>query len=388
MNLHNTAATPFIDIQDVDRPIESARGLPNALYADPQLFEYEKKRLFSKGWACIGFGKDVPKPGDAQPVNFAGNPLLLLRDKEGVIRVFHNVCRHRGMVLVSEPGPVRNVIRCPYHSWCYGLDGRLVTTPHVGGPGTNVHPDIDRENLGLLPVRSAVFMDMIFVDLSGEAVTFDDYVRPMRSRFKEFSDRQLIFTGKDSTFDLELKANWKLAVENYCESYHLPWVHPDLNAYSRLEDHYDILEPGAFSGQGTTVYRPNLNDDGRTFPDFSNLSVQWAEGAEYVALYPNVLIGVHRDHTFAILLVPLAHDRTLERVVIYYAQPEVAAEEWAKLRAQNAAQWKRVFIEDIFVVEGMQRGRSATAFDGGRFSPAMDGATHCFHRWVAGRFAQ
>jgi choline monooxygenase len=89
--------------------------------------------------------------------------------------------------------------------------------------------------------------------------------------------------------------NWKLAVENYCESYHLPWVHPGLNSYSRLEDHYNIVAPRSFSGQGTTVYAPALGD--AAFPDFPGLPAKWDTAAEYVALYPNVLFGVHRDHT-------------------------------------------------------------------------------------------
>ncbi|MEM9428251.1 MAG: RHO alpha subunit C-terminal catalytic domain-containing protein, partial [Pseudomonadota bacterium] len=110
--------------------------------------------------------------------------------------------------------------------------------------------------------------------------------------------------------------------------------------------------------------------------------------AEYVGLYPNVLLGLHRDHTFAILLAPESHERTRERVEIFYTTAEAATgEAFAPLRARNAALWKEVFEEDIFVVEGMQQGRRAPHFDGGRFSPAMDGPTHLFHRWVADRLS-
>ena len=158
-------------------------------------------------------------------------------------------------------------------------------------------------------------------------------------------------------------------------------VHPGLNSYSRLEDHYNIEVPGAYSGQGSYVYRQLRGTMEETFPDFANLSEMWNEGAEYVALYPNVLLGVHRDHAFAIILEPVAHDRTREHVHLYYAAPNTDE----TLRAKNATQWKSVFIEDIFVVEGMQRGRAASGFDGGRFSPAMDGPTHLFHAWVASR---
>jgi phenylpropionate dioxygenase-like ring-hydroxylating dioxygenase large terminal subunit len=187
------------------------------------------------------------------------------------------------------------------------------------------------------------------------------------------------------TFDVA--CNWKLAVENYCESYHLPWVHPGLNAYSRLEDHYHIEAPGAFSGQGTLVYRPMITADDRRFPDFAALTGKWQSGAEYIALYPNVLFGVHRDHAFAILLEPKARDHTLEHVALYYASPEAIGPEYAEMRARNHAMWHEVFGEDIFVVEGMQRGRQGARFDGGKFSPVMDGPTHLFHHWVASAVA-
>jgi phenylpropionate dioxygenase-like ring-hydroxylating dioxygenase large terminal subunit len=129
------------------------------------------------------------------------------------------------------------------------------------------------------------------------------------------------------------------------------------------------------------VYRQLIGEGGATFPDFADLSSQWDEGAEYIALYPNVLLGAQRDHAYAIILEPKSVDQTLEHVHIYYAQPDV---DDAMIR-QNSDLWRGVFEEDIFVVEGMQKGRYGPGFDGGRFSPAMDGPTHCFHQWVADR---
>ncbi|MEE9587554.1 MAG: RHO alpha subunit C-terminal catalytic domain-containing protein, partial [Hyphomicrobiaceae bacterium] len=141
-----------------------------------------------------------------------------------------------------------------------------------------------------------------------------------------------------------------------------------------------------FSGQGTTVYDPRLDEGGRRFPTFADLPSKWNTAAEYVALYPNVLLGVHRDQTFAIVLEPVGVHRTIEHVGIYYAEPGVAENNWDDLRRKNAQQWRVIFEEDIFVVEGMQRGRQAPGFDGGKFSPAMDDPTHCFHHWVASQF--
>jgi phenylpropionate dioxygenase-like ring-hydroxylating dioxygenase large terminal subunit len=371
------------DLRAVTEPVERARGLPNAAYVDPAVFEREKAQVFAPGWAGLGFAHDAPEPGDVRPVTFLGQPLLIARDLGGRLRVFQNVCRHRGMILVETPGKLSRAIRCPYHSWCYELDGRLRTTPHVGGPGTNRHDAVDRASLGLIEVRSHVWMGVVWVNLDGRAAPFEEHADGLRARWAEF-DRELHF-APGGAFDLDVATNWKLAVENYCESYHLPWVHPGLNSYSRLEDHYNIEAPGSFSGQGTRAYRPMLSEDGRRFPEIEGLAEKWAEGAEYIALYPNVLLGVHKDHNFAIVLDPQGPERTVERVAIFYTDPCVAGPDWDDMRAANTRMWKAVFEEDIFVVEGMQRGRHAALFDGGRFSPVMDSPTHCFHAWIADR---
>lgn len=363
----------------VCQPVAAARGLPNSHYTDPTMHAAELDYLIAQQWAGVAVASEVSEPGDARPLTFCGQPLLLIRDRAGEVRVFLNVCRHRGMILVDAPRRIEGAIRCPYHSWCYGTDGRLVTTPHVGGPGQNTHSGIDRSALGLIEVPSHVWRDVVFINLDGSAPPFVEAHADLIARWAAF-DRPLYHGGADSRFTLTVEANWKLAVENYCESYHLPWVHPALNIISRLEDHYNIEAPGAYSGQGTVVYQQFHTDSGAAaFPDFDSLGPEWNTAAEYVALYPNVLLGVHRDHAFAILLEPDGHGRTREHVHLFYA----SANTDPALRTRNAAQWKSVFEEDIFVVEGMQRGRAARGFDGGKFSPVMDGPTHCFHAWAA-----
>ncbi|MFU1476719.1 aromatic ring-hydroxylating oxygenase subunit alpha [Roseovarius sp. C7] len=368
------------DLSNVRTDVARANGLPNAHYVDPGVFEEEKQAVLFANWSGLAVAADVPEPGDAVPLEFMGMPLLLLRDRDGAVRVFQNICRHRGMILVEEPRKIEGAIRCPYHSWCYSTKGKLVSTPHVGGPGHNTHQSIDRDTLGLNEVRSHVWRDVVWINVSGDAPAFEEAMSHVIERWKEF-DLPLYHGGADSRFTLEVKTNWKLAVENYCESYHLPWVHPGLNSYSRLEDHYNIEEPDQYSGQGTMVYRQLTNERGQKFPDFADVGAKWNEQAEYIAVYPNVLLGVHRDHAFAIVLEPKGPEATVEHIHLYYATPEIDEE----LRAQNTKLWKQVFEEDIFVVEGMQKGRHVQGYDGGRFSPVMDSPTHMFHAWVAGK---
>ena len=366
----------------VTRPIEAARGLPNEHYTGQSVFWEEREALLFRNWAGVGTASDVPKPGDVMPVDLAGMPMVLVRDHDGDVRVFQNTCRHRGMILVQEPGNLRGTIRCPYHSWCYNLDGSLRATPHVGGPGRNIDESVKRNEFGLFSIRSRVWRDVVFVNVSGDAPEFEDYAADLISRWGEHT-QPMYHGGKTSGFAFDVATNWKLAVENFCESYHLPWIHPGLNSYSRLEDHYHIEEPGKFSGQGTMVYRQIEGDSGERLPDFEGLSSFWDKGAEYIAFFPNVLFAAQRDHGYAIILLPQGPDRTIERNEIYYSFDPATRPDLKPLIDKNARQWRGVLEEDLFVVEGMQRGRNGVHFDGGKFAPKMDGPTYLFHRWAA-----
>ncbi|MDA7547005.1 Rieske 2Fe-2S domain-containing protein, partial [Candidatus Pelagibacter sp.] len=104
-------------LMNVDRPIESANGLPNECYTSDHYLEYERNKIFCDKWTVIGVGSSIPNAGDAMPYNLLGIPLIIIRDKDLKIRVFHNVCSHRGFKLIDKPCTLKNVIRCPYHSW-------------------------------------------------------------------------------------------------------------------------------------------------------------------------------------------------------------------------------------------------------------------------------
>ena len=305
------SAIPLSNLDSVLTSTDRAKGLPNEHYVSEAVFEEEKKVILFDNWSAIGSGKDIPNVGDVKPISFVGMPLMMVRDEDNKVHVFQNTCRHRGMILIEEPTNIKGAIRCPYHSWCYNLKGELCATPMVGGTESNSHESISNEELGLFEVRSTLWQDIIFVNISGKAPAFRDYASKAIKRWSEF-EKPLYHGGESSSFSLSLETNWKLAVENYCESYHLPWVHPELNVTSSIEDHYHIEEMGAFSGQGSHVYNQIKTKDGKVFPDFEGLSSKWNETSEYIALYPNVLLGVHRDHFFSIIIEPIATNQTVE----------------------------------------------------------------------------
>jgi len=383
----NLIAASTIDA--VLQPISQAKGLPNAVYRDPTLFENERDVVLGTSWAAIAFCSELPTNGYTKPVDFMGLPLALMRNQSGEYKVFHNVCSHRGMRLVQGESEVPGSLRCPYHSWTYDLNGNLKGTPHIGGVGVHQVEGFSCDNHGLKEVRSSVWMGIIFVNLSSQAQEFEQFIAPLVQRWQSFTGEagfdDLHRNCDDQLMELEVKANWKLAVENYCEAYHLPWVHPALNSYSPLSQHYNIMIDDCMAGQGSYTYK--LSEvSGVVLPQFKQWPDEKIHQAEYISLYPNVLLGLQADHVFALILQPLSHDRTLEKLQLSYIGEHAISDSFAQCRDTVCESWRLVFSEDVFAVEGLQEGRESPAFEGGLFTPLMDAPTHHFHRWVASRY--
>tara|TARA_B100000029_G_scaffold392257_1_gene389240 strand:- start:627 stop:1802 length:1176 start_codon:yes stop_codon:yes gene_type:complete len=378
---------PKEKLEVVSNSIENAHGLPNECYLDEEYGLIERKKLFEEKWVVVGVASNLPNVGDAKPFDLLGIPLIILRDKKSKIRVFHNVCSHRGYKLLQKKCNIKNVIRCPYHSWAYDLKGNLTATPHLGGMNKHSNKNFYPSKSNLKEVRTYVWLDMILINLSGDAENFKTYIKPLNDRWKKFwpeKDQKLIKYSPDySYFLLKANCNWKFAIENYCESYHLPWVHPGLNAYSKIDDHYHIQGlPNRFAGQGTVVYDPKFKGK-KKFPCFPNWPKKNEKIAEYVALFPNVMLGIHKDHYYAYWLEPINLSYTLEHMEIYYVGEEAAvSKKYKSLRKQNYNLWHGIQSEDLNIIEGMQSGRKSPIYNGGNFSPVMDNPTHHFHKWV------
>ena len=384
--IYNIIEKKKLDV--VNKPIEKSHGLPNECYTSEAYTKIERKKLFENKWVVVGVASSIPNIGDAKPFDLLGIPVIILRDKKNKVRVFHNVCSHRGYKLLQKNCKIKNVIRCPYHSWSYDTGGKLVATPHLGGMNKHNSVKFDKSKSNLKEIRSSVWLDMIFINISNNEISFDKYIKPLSERWEKFwskKDRKLMVYSKDyGYFNLNAKCNWKFAIENYCESYHLPWVHPGLNSYSKIEDHYHIQGlPNRFAGQGTTVYNPRLKGKDK-FPSFPSWPKNKEHVAEYVALFPNVMLGIHKDHFYSYWLEPINNKYTIEHMEIYYVGERSAnSKKFKNLRKQNHKLWKEVQSEDVYIIEGMQEGRNSPAYNGGNFSPVMDNPTHHFHKWVA-----
>ncbi len=368
---------------DVLRATGEAKGLPNEAYIGNDFLALERDRLWARTWVCVGAAGRLRKPGFVIPVEIVGMPLIVLRDDHGAVRAYHNVCSHRGAKLVTSPRRAGDSLRCPYHGWCYRLDGKVCKTPGIGGPGIDVLEGFDLSRHGLKPVACGVWADMIFVNIDGQAPPLAQHLAPLIERWKAYDFATLRHGGKKAgSAMVSANANWKLAVENFCESYHLPLVHPGLNSYSRLDDHYHIMINDDFGGQGTTVYAPQISN-GKSFPRFPGLSAETGAGAEYVAIYPNVLLGVQCDHFWYVYLEAKGPGHTQEHLEIYYVGDGAEDQDLASAREETLERWRRIMDEDVMIIERLQQGRHSPGFEGGCFTPLMDAPSHHFSRWVA-----
>ena len=282
------------------------------------------------------------------PVTVAGQPILLVRNQAGTIAAFHNVCRHRCLMLVDAPKNVGKLIRCPYHAWAYDLDGNLRASPHFGGTGKQDAEGFDKGSSGLVEVRSFVWHDWIFVNLSGDAAKFSDYAAPLIAQLEglDFDKVQPI-----GVLDFGvIETNWKLIMENFIEPYHVQFVHA-VTTEQPLEDHYTIKDGKCL---GSAV---DLQEEGGT-------SGSLGVSSRYLTLYPNFIIGRYFPDQLGVYLnTPLGPGRMAQRRVIYTTGDQTpTANEIEALKKL----WWNVHKEDHEMVERLYQGRaSSAAADGG-----------------------
>jgi choline monooxygenase len=375
--------TPSV-VSALNQPTGSAIGLPRALYTDPAFFEVERDHVLATTWTCVGIAEDLPEPGFLLPYDLCGLPLLLLRDRANTLRAYHNVCSHRGVQLVTEPRVARGGIACPYHAWTYDLDGRLLRRPRFCGPAAIADDPFDPVALGLKAIRCEQWHRLVFVNLDGRAPPLAQYVAPLADRWAE-RDFTLLRHGGGLRF--EIKANWKLVVENFCERYHLPSVHPALNRYSAIDHSFQIIGEGLYSGVGSTNYAPP-SAGLAALPGFPGIARERRRVAEYIALFPNVMLGCLYDHVYAFILQPTASEHTRERFEFFYIGDEAMQPHLAAARQDCIERRRSINREDVDIVERLQRGRHSPAMTGGVFSAAYEDTTHHFQRTLLARLQQ
>ena len=360
--------------------IDSNKGLGSAHFASPVVFDLEKSHVFMRTWVCIGVASDISENGDVCPGTFLGMPLLLARHAGGV-KVFHNLCSHRGAVLVNAPGKGRARITCPYHAWTYDLSGSLLHTPHVDGPGRHSCESLDPSRLGLREIRSAEWCGHVFTDFSGQAPPFDEWIRPMDERLGHLHSADLR-RDPEAGVEFDLSVNWKIIAENFSESYHLPFVHRELNQVNPMEDHYQILGGHSYVGQGSTGFSGSKDNLG-TLPLLS--AVMQRSRYESFYVFPNLMLVPFPDMMFSIIAFPLSPRRTIERLSLFVGGEEAMAAPHAGARKASNDFAVRINQEDFVVLNAVQAGRESPAYGGGHIVSQQETTSLHFQKMVAAR---
>jgi Rieske 2Fe-2S family protein len=352
------------------RPLAQARTLPGAAYADPQVFEWERRHFLAGSWVCVGRAADTPAVGDQRAVTAAGTGLLLVRDETGALRGWFNTCRHRGHELLA-PGTTRRgrAIRCPYHDWVYGLGGECRATPRFGkdpgeGPAGALHP----ADFPLVPARLAEWHGWVFANVSGDAAPLADHLGNADVVVDGYDAARLVLGARH---DYEVAANWKLVVENYLECYHCAPIHPELCEVTPPDSGrgYPVPAVGCWVGGPLALreHAETMSLTGRSLGvPIPGLPAARRREVGYAALLPSLLVSPHPDYLMTHRLEPLAADRT--RVECSWYFPPEAYERRGFDPAYAADFWDVVNRQDWAACESVQRNTASPGWRPGPLS--------------------
>ena len=334
-------------------PAKLVETLPAAWYCDPEIYEAERRRIFARNWHLIANGGRLARPGSYVTGEVAGWPVFAVRDRDGELRAFHNVCRHRAGPIFNDEGGVCRALRCRYHGWLYGFDGVLRYAPGIAAPET-----LDKASFSLFPVRVETWQDLVFVCLDREAPSLHEWMGDVNLLVEPFPNQTDFAFHGEKTYDG--RCDWKAYGDNSCEGYHLPLIHPELN---RAVSSSDIrpFENGGFVGfdigyRGTNAAR---SDRGVWIYKFPSLLVHYAHNA----------INVEQ-------VSPRGPGRISIRSLYWVPEGELALGDDYRLDSD------RVIGEDMGVCEAVQRNLESGLYGSGRLCEDKEPGTIFFQRLV------
>ncbi|MGW0087336.1 aromatic ring-hydroxylating oxygenase subunit alpha [Streptomyces sp. NPDC003393] len=363
-----------------DPPSSLIPTLPGEHYTDPGIFALEQERIFEALWFCAARAFELTRPGSFRTCRVGRESVLLTRARDGSVKAFLNICRHRGARLCTEEsGEVRRAFQCPYHAWTYGLDGTLVAAPSL----TSM-PDVDRVAYGLVEVHVREWLGYVWVCLADTPPLFENDV--IGAVTERLGDLQVIESygvdglqvGRRITYDVT--ANWKLLVENFMECYHCATIHPELT---------EVL-PEFADGYAAQYYVGHGAEFGAEIKGFT---VDGSEGLERIptvaeeqdrryyaiTVKPQVFINLVPDHVIFHRMFPVAVDRTVVECDWLYL-PHVV--ESGQDTARSVELFDRVNRQDFDACERTQPGMGSRAYARGGVLVPSEHHIGAFHTWV------
>jgi Rieske 2Fe-2S family protein len=363
-------------LEPVASALGDARTLPAEAYLSADVLGWEQRHLFEASWLCIGRADMLRHAGDQHAVRIGDEGVLLVRDDDGSLKAFHNVCRHRGHELL-EPGATTNLraVKCPYHAWVYSLGGALAGAPRFGDV-----PGFDKRDYPLMPARVAEWHGWVFVNASGEAPPFEEHVGNLEELVAPWRPERMFVAESHQYF---VEANWKAITENYHECYHCPSIHPELCEVTPTDSGENFAHDGCWVGGSM-----ELKDSAETMSlsgeslgvRIPGLSDKHAREVYYFGLFPNLLISLHPDYVMTHRMEPLAPGRT--RVECAWLFPPEAKDRPGFSPTYASEFWDITNREDWAACESVQRGLASRGHRPGPFAWSED-EVHAFMAMIA-----
>jgi len=336
-------------------------------YTDEKYLEVERHAIFQKTWQWACHEEKLREAGDYYVTDIADQSILLLRNTAGKLRAFYNVCQHRAHELLQGEGKTKMIV-CPYHSWCYDLDGELRAARH-----TEHIEEFNQGEICLNQVQVEEFCGFIYVNLDPYANPLADQSGDLSKEISEFApDVNNLTFARRLTFDI--KSNWKNIVDNFLECYHCPIAHKDFCSLLQFET-YKVTTHGIYSShmaKGGNADNTAYNVEGATVDDHA---VWW--------LWPNTCLMRYpgRGNFLVLNIIPVGPNHTIETYDFFFETAEPSPQEIEAINYINDVLQQ----EDIDLVESVQRGMETPAFEFGRvvYDPSESGlsehAVHHFH---------
>ncbi len=342
-------------------PLSQASTIPSTWYTSPEIAERERHTVFGKTWQMVGRAEQLEKNGSYITAEIAGEPILVLRGSDGVLRGFFNVCRHRATTLMTGECGVVDKLRCRYHGWTYDLSGKLRGVPEWDGV-----ENFTREENGLNPVHVGVWNRFVWVHLNEPQQNLEEFLSPMPEWGTQNDLSQLVWFAQKS---YDLKCNWKLYCDNYLDGgYHVHTIHPGLASvidYSKYKTSiYDY----------TSVQSSPLGGDD---PE-STVTKTRTGNASYWFVYPNFMLNHSQGVMDTNLVLPIDNEHC--RVIFNFYFEQGATPEFCE---NSIAVAEQVQAEDIQICEDVQKGIRSRSYTSGRFSAKREIAGYHFHRLLA-----
>ena len=359
------------------RPLAEATSMPREMYLSDDILALEKETIFEREWLCAGRTDDVPNPGDYRAFRIGDQPIMMIRGKDGEIRAFANVCRHRMMQLVEGSGNANRIV-CPYHAWTYGTDGQLIGAPYMDKTAC-----FNKKEHSLAAIRCEIWFGWVYVTLNEQAAPVSESLTHLAGVVERYRMEDYIGIVSEDT---EWTTNWKLLCENFMEGYHLPVAHrATVGGFFPVEDtRFD--RNGPFESFTYQTFSKTMDAPvGTAHAKNKHLKGKWRTTSVLPTIFPSHMITLAPDHFWYLSIQPNGVDRVSIRFgwalapEVYHNHPNLN-----EFIEDTKNFLEAVQEEDRVVVEGIFRGAKAPLSTSGPLS-WLERENHEFTQYVARR---